>query len=305
MMPILQHTLFTSVVNRMQLVHKQSSRVKFSLVVTGVSGTGKSTLANWYAEQFPEVDTSEVTLKRVLNVHLTKPSSPVNLVEQIIHAMGTSSTAKRQSLEGVVYQLNCLLKACKTELIILDEVQECLPDSDGIRAQAMAKAFVAIIDKCKVPLVLIGTPALTRILKLEYLADTSGISREEQLSRRFITSCKLNIFLSHCDSWMKAINFFGEKKRLRKLNRKDVELLDRLYVATYGRIGLVEKLFSFASFDTFSDLNQVFHDAYELSDTTGEANPFNLTDYTYAAIKKKAQNIERIYFTHSKVKYKR
>ncbi|AAZ24364.1 hypothetical protein CPS_1630 [Colwellia psychrerythraea 34H] len=299
-MKILKHSLFTSVVNKMRLIHHQDDTAKLSLLITGMSGTGKSTLVDWYEQQYPVEYTPEVTLKRVICVHLTKPNSPINLLEQIINAMGTSYIPRRRTLNKLLHQLKCLLEACQTELIILDEAQECLPDSDGIKAQSMAKAFVAIIDKCNVPLILIGTPALKRLLKLKYLADVKNISREEQLSRRFIAPCQLNIFLSHCDAWVNVINFFGKTKGLRNLNTKDADILDRLYVATYGRIGLIKKLFAFTQLNETSDLQATFYDAYELVDTTGEANPFNQQDYTYAAIIKKAENIERIYFTHNK-----
>jgi len=300
-MNLLRHWYFDDTVKRIHLVHQQTDETKYSLVVVGLSGTGKSRLAKWYQKQFPVVKTPEVPSIPVVYVHLKQPSSPNNLIEQIINALGTSIVARKQTLDKMIHQLKTLLEKCKTELVILDEVQECLPDTDGPKAQSMAKAFVAIIDKCKIPLILLGTPSLKRILKLKYRADKEGVSKEEQLSRRFIATCDLSIFISRTDEWLEVVNFFGSKAGMRMLHEHDASLLDRIYVATGGRIGLIKKLFTFTDFTNKSNEIKVLYDGYQLVDTTGCPNPFNNKQYCARTIKIKAQSIERIYGNYRQI----
>jgi len=299
-MKVLRHWYFDDVVKKINLIHQQTDESKYSLLVVGVSGAGKSKLAKWYKSQFPETKATEVVLKPVVYVHLKQPNSPNNLLEQIITGMGTSIFPRSKTVYNLVLQLKVLLKECKTELIIIDETQECLPDTDGPKAQSMAKTFVAILEQCKVPLILMGTPALKRILKLKYRADKKGFSKEEQLSRRFLATCDLAIFISRTDEWLEAVNFFGEKAGMRKLIKGDITLLDRIYVATGGRIGLLKKLFAFADFIRKVDEVTTLYISYQLVDTTGQPNPFNSKQYCAQAIEKKAESIERIYANYSK-----
>ncbi|WP_105172413.1 ATP-binding protein [Pseudoalteromonas sp. T1lg24] len=264
------HASFKSIVGRISEVHKQAGDRKYSLIITGLSGSGKSSLGEWYEAKYTDDDKH----KSVIYVELCQPSSSLNFVAQIIEAIGVPILNRRPSFSGALHQLKRIIQERNIEMLILDEVQECLPDKDGIKAQQMAKTLVSIINLCAIPTVLMGTPSVTRIIELDYLSDGQGLAREEQLSSRFLAPVSLNHLNRRNQDWQETIAFFKSKHSLR-IDVENEDLLDRIYVASQGKIGFIDRLFSFVDKNQTENPMELFFESYQICDTTKEVNPFN------------------------------
>lgn len=263
-------------------VHQQSFGRNYGLLLTGLSGVGKTCLAKTYLARFPTLCTPEVTYYPVIYVKLTETKTATDFLIQVVKAL-TSVIGKSANKAHIVQdRLAVLLAAHRVQLIIIDEVQECLTDIDGITSQRMAKQIAALLDNNpKVSLILMGTPVASRLLKLKYGKSTHRLKGEEQLSRRFLSEQKLYIIPSRCECWLLCCNYFATEFRFPPFTLDDKPILNRLHVATDGRIGLLTKLFAIASTSERKNLLAKLEDAYLLGINSSAYNPFDtlaLTD---------------------------
>jgi hypothetical protein len=173
-------------------------------------------------------------------------------------------------------RLSFLLRAHKVKLVIIDEVQECLTDIDGITSQRMAKQLAALIDNNpEVALALFGTPVASRLLKLKYGKSTERLKGEEQLSRRFLSEHALNIIPSRCVCWLNCCNYVAEQFQQESFSIDEKPILNRLHVATEGKIGLLTKLFAIASKSNEPTLIKKLESSYLTGINSSAFNPFD------------------------------
>lgn len=274
------HPVLTQKIETIEQIHQQNGELKYSMLLTGESGSGKTYLAKLYLDRYPHKDTIEKILIPVLYCKLTQTKTATDLLLQLTGALGASTDRPTTKTYIAQKRLVHLLKEHHVELIIVDEVQECLPDIDGITAQRMAKQFAALIDDAKIPLLLIGTPLAARLLKLRYGSTKCQTHGEEQLSRRFIARQLLLPIPPRCQAWLNCINYFCSKYIFQSLTIQDKAMLNRIYVATQGKLGLIEKLFAFLPpKNTEITVENLFY-SFNLSINTQVTNPFDIYLFT-------------------------
>ncbi|MEP4888684.1 MAG: ATP-binding protein [Aliiglaciecola sp.] len=257
-------------------VHHKRFDANFSLLITGLSGTGKSYFAASYLKQYPSSNTPELKVRPVVYVKLTETRTAVDLLLQIVKAFTNVVGNNVNKAHFVQDRLTVLLREHRVELIIIDEVQECLTDIDGITSQRMAKQIAALLDNNpNIALMMLGTPVAGRLLRLKYGKSTERLKGEEQLSRRFMAEQQLQIIPSRCQCWINCCNYFAKKYRFPTFSLDDKQLLNRLHIATEGRMGLLNKLFSVAQIFEQSHFPKKLEDAYLASINSSAFNPFN------------------------------
>ncbi|WP_371375262.1 AAA family ATPase [Thalassotalea aquiviva] len=262
--------------NVIRQIHHSSLASKYSLLIIGESGVGKTFLAKHYFEQNPPIELSDRAIFPVLYCKLVQTKTASDLLQQLIIALGAIPNKVNSKAYLIQERLIHLLREHRVELIIIDEVQECLPDIDGIMAQRMAKQFAALIDCSKIPMILLGTPMSSRLLALKYGTKDNLVYGEEQLSRRFIAERMIEPIPQRCQAWLDCINYFCGKYIFKTFSLDDKQLLNRVYIATKGKIGLVNKLFSFLRADkTTIDLTDLY-DSFRLSINSKSINPFDV-----------------------------
>lgn len=268
-------------------------RQRFSGLITGISGVGKSFLAKEYARSFPRVELEDKTLIPVLYVKLGATSTPTDLLHQILNALGCKPMASNEKPLTALNRLIYLLEALRVELILIDEVQECLPDTDGIRAQRMAKQFAELIDKTEIPILMLGTPVAKRIIELKY----KGGDSEEQLSRRLVASRRLCPCPPQCQDWLDLVNFYQRKFGFSELTKQlNEDLLNRLFIATKGTHGLLEKLYFHMMPGRYSNSAQymmAFEEAYRLAINNSPQNTFTANSESAIQIERNTEALEK------------
>ncbi len=260
----------------LEQTHQQAFGLNMGLLITGLSGVGKTFLAKKHQDRFPTTKTPETTIYPVLYVKLTETKTATDLLLQIVKSL-TKVLGKNNNKAFIVQErLSVLLSAHRVKLIIIDEIQECLTDIDGITSQRMAKQLAAIIDNNpEVALVLFGTPVASRLLKLKYGKSTQRLKGEEQLSRRFLSEQTLNIIPSRCECWLNCCNYVAKQFQLETFCLNQKPMLNRLHVATLGKIGLLTKLFAIASANEELNLMLKFEAAYLTGINSSAYNPFD------------------------------
>jgi GTPase SAR1 family protein len=145
------------------------------LSITGLSGVGKTSLAEYHMENYPRIDNEGSVEVPVLYVKIEVPATPKNLVSSLLAELGDPA-ADKGTIGSQTRRLRYFLKELKTELIILDEFQHFI-DRDSLKVlKTISDWLKLLIDNSKLPVILMGMPYSHIIL------DTRG---NEQLKRRF------------------------------------------------------------------------------------------------------------------------
>lgn len=205
------------------------------LLITGVSGAGKSTIRKQYAARFPRYEDPDRT--RIPVLHLQLPSQPTikNVAERMLLEMG-DPFADRSTAESKTARIITLLRECRTELIILDEFQHFVDSARGKVDYVVADWLKQIINATRIPFVLMGLPRCEQILVVN-----------EQLRRRF--NRKIIIRPFGIKTKREAEQFIGLLKTLESTVPlpkpsclSSSNLIKPIYYATAGLIDFLIKL---------------------------------------------------------------
>lgn len=271
-----EHPSLNRCASLLERVHHKHFDANYSVLITGLSGTGKSFFASSYLSHYPPIDTPQLRIRPVVYVKLTETRTAVDFLLQIVKAFTNVVGNNVNKAHIAQDRLSVLLREHKVELVIIDEVQECLTDIDGITSQRMAKQIATLLDNNpNISLVMLGTPVSGRLLRLKYGKSTERLKGEEQLSRRFLAEQHLRIIPSRCDCWLNCCNYFSKKYNFTDFSLDDKKLLNRLHIATDGRIGLLNKLFSVAQIIEQPYFHKKLEEAYLVSINSSAFNPFN------------------------------
>lgn len=213
-----------SILKAIRYCHHQSKylREPKCLLITGRPGVGKTSLAEYYIKDYPRVETEEAAEVPVLYMRIEVPATPKSLVTFLLAELGDPA-AEKGNIGSQTRRLRKYLKDLKTELIILDEFQHFI-DKDSLKIlKTISDWLKLLIDKSKIPVVLMGMPYSHIIL------DTRG---NEQLKRRFSFRRSIQPF-----SW-------GDRRDEQEDFRKFLQFIDSL-LPFNARANLASKTVAF------------------------------------------------------------
>lgn len=205
------------------------------LLITGVSGVGKSTIRKSYAAKYPRRELEERTIIPVIQMEI--PTSPTikNVAERILNVLG-DPYAEKGSAESKTARIIKLFKECYVEIVILDEFQLFIDNSAGKVEYKVADWLKQLINATKVPFVLTGLPRCKRILEVN-----------EQLRRRFLPQLSLEPFSIKTKS--QALEFsdllYTLDSQIPFANKSafaESAVISLVYYATHGLIAHLMKL---------------------------------------------------------------
>lgn len=289
---------YTEVWNRLFTTHSKSNGgIPYALLVLGYSGVGKTALAQQYFRAFPKRVENEKVVMPVLYVALTDTSSPKCLVQQILGAMNVTDFNRANTLLQLQSRLLKLLKQHEVQMVIIDEVQECLPRAHGPARQKIIKLLSWLIDHSQLPFALFGTPIAKKLITFGEKNDE--YKTEEQFSRRCYAPINLSPIPPASNYWLDAVNFFMDKRNQPRFDAKlemHRSFMNRLYIATDGRMALLEKFMihvpenlRFLDSSSRKTLAHVFYTTISNS----KQNPFLDTDYDDAEVEATIQLLKK------------
>jgi hypothetical protein len=260
---------------RVHAMHSQPKNKK-GVLIYGTSGQGKSYVGEQYESLFPSQKIREKTLRPVFRYRFKDSKKQVDdILKLLIKALGTTPP-KGKTEPGELDQQFChLIEELGVELIILDEIQQVLPNSDGVTALNTLKYFCSLLDGLSASIVFIGSERAMRLLTFGQTDKT--VDDNEQLSRRMMRSVKLEQIEPRTDDWLDCINWFIDKIRFSFLNYKDGPLLNRLYLAYMERsFSTLESLFLLEDMSKIQDKAELTSRLKDNYDIYGKEtlNPF-------------------------------
>jgi hypothetical protein len=230
------------VMRRISHCHQSSkaSAEPINMLVTGETGTGKSTASRRYEQKFKRLETKEGAVVPVLSATIPVPATVKSLVTRLLLNIG-DPMADRGTTVSRTLRVEVLLEACDVELIILDEFQHFIDRDSQKVLQTVADWLKNLLNETKVPIVLIGLPYCDQIL-----------DSNPQLKRRFSFRISLEPFawgtLEQQQDFRKFLNALDQKLPfIKRSNLAGQDTAYRLFFATNGVIANVMKIVRRAS----------------------------------------------------------
>jgi len=207
------------------------------MLLEGVAGTGKTTLGRSYSRAYPREVTEEGTIVPILATKVEVPASPKSLVSALLDDLGDPLSDKGSTVSQTI-RLRKLMKACGTELVILDEFQHFIDRDSKKVLKTISDWLKNFMDITRTPVILMGMPYSHTIL------DAEG---NEQLQRRFSTRFSLEPFnwKNHRDreDFRKFLMAVDENLPLNEWsNLSDLSMAFRFNMASDGVISKVMKV---------------------------------------------------------------
>lgn len=278
---LVPHADYKAAARRIQQVYRRSERAPepVCIGVFGESRTGKTRLVSELERLYPRVrhtDFLEVPVFRVAT-----PSRPtvMALLESMLQALGDPKFNSGKQCEKLT-RLIKLLRAAKTRIVIVDELQHFIDKRSTIIAHEAADTLKIIADEAKVGLVTAGLARSERVIR-----------ENEQLDGRFLSPIRMTRF-----DWCKAAQrkqFVGILMSFHRSVSRFVDMPDfdnreiafRIYVGCGGLIGYVAKFLEQLVWNvgesrkksvTMKDLSRAYFESVAKDkDANSELQPFH------------------------------
>jgi Cdc6-like AAA superfamily ATPase len=204
------------------------------LMITGESGTGKSTVLRYFRDKYPRIEHADFTEIPILYLEVPAKTSVRMLAGLMLQELGSKFWDKGDEVART-FQLKTLLRACKTRMVVLDEVNH-LVDRGGVKTHYAVADWIKQLGQPGGPaVVLAGTP------RAKLLMETNL-----QLRTRFGEVLPLLPFSSlpgHIGEFAAVLRAFD--KLLGDVPRIDLSAhanVEKIAFATGGRLRVIRDL---------------------------------------------------------------
>lgn len=272
----IQYPIHVEALNKIELLHQRAraSNVASGLLITGFTGSGKSTIKKEYVARYPALDTPQHICIPVLCVDTPTAPTAKSLAEAILIALG-DPMSNRGTAEQKTQRIYHLFKLCKVELLIIDEFQHFLEYGRRVEVGKITDWLKNLLNTASVPVVLIGLPYSDQVLRFN-----------PQLARRFSSRHHVEPFRITDHEGMQEfralLNAIERSLPIPSVSLIYPELAQRFYYASYGLIDFVGKIIDgailLAHRHSYSRLDiDIYAKAFEEEiwrDAPKELNPF-------------------------------
>ena len=211
-----------------------------NLKVLGPSGSGKTTVLTDYRDVYPRYEEHDRMVVPVLYTRIPSRPTIKKVVARMLRDLGSKYPEKGD--EGArTYQLLTLLRECRTELLLVDEVQH-LVDRGGKKTHALIADWLKeVVDEFGGACVVAG---LTRAQLLD--------AANEQFARRFSSEITLEKFEPATEDGVEIIRGVQQElcanyKVALAPSIDEADLAARVAYATDGIMGYIIKMFAAAA----------------------------------------------------------
>ena len=232
---LVEHEEFAVGLQRLHQVFRRCERGKepVCIGIFGESRTGKTRLLEEFLKTYPSIRHPEGVELPVLRVTTASRPTVIGMLESMLRCLGDPEYSKGKETQKRD-RLVILLKAAKTRVIVVDEIQHFVDRRSSKVLHEVADALKLVSDEAGVGLITAGVERAERVL-----------IENAQLDGRFLTPIRLSRF-----NWSKEAHrkqFVGIAMAFHKSISRYVELPSfdnadmafRLYVGCGGLMGYV------------------------------------------------------------------
>lgn len=208
-----------------------------SMMIIGPSGVGKSVIVEEFRRQHPAIETDDRTVQPVVYTGLRGKVNVNGILTLLLDALHDPSPERGRTVDKVC-RAGKLIQLCGVRMVIIDEIQQTLPEHTTARAQEAADLIKSLIDETHVPFVLVGVNDSIRLLQ----AQNTGDPTRDQLRRRFRRTMEIEPYNVESASWKRLLSAFQKALGVPCIDLTSEEMSHRIYLATFGLIGRVSNL---------------------------------------------------------------
>jgi GTPase SAR1 family protein len=214
------------------------------LAIVGATGAGKTSLVLHYASKYPRTDDQYGTNVPVFYVAAPSPITVKGASAEMLRVLGDPAWNRGRQWE-MNDRLRHLLKACGTELVIIDEVQHLIDAKTKRVVEKVSEWLKSLIKSVGIPFVIVGIAG-----QVEPILKTNA-----QLRRLFSVTAELAPFTwnyndTEADENVEFAEFVMRIARSTSLTIPDgdpTELFYRIHYATDGVVANVTSLLFYAA----------------------------------------------------------
>jgi Cdc6-like AAA superfamily ATPase len=215
------------------------------LAITGRTGAGKSTLAEFFIKDYPQVRDKYGLTVPILRTVVPSEATVQKTILNLLIALGeTDITNLREEI--LMARLFKLIKECSVRMIILDEFQHLVYLKDFSIISGVTDWLKNLIVDLKIPLVIMGMPSCLRVLEVD-----------KQLGERI--SMRLELFyISHTTpearrEYKKIMQTFEARYDHKKATLTDSEMLLRFLCASQGSLRKITDILNYDRMKRWSE----------------------------------------------------
>ena len=213
------------------------------MFITGSAGTGKTTLYEYYEQQYPRTLNESGASIPVLSAAVPQRATEKTLVSELLMRAG-DPIAEKGSAYNQTSRLKKFMNECGVEIVFLDEFQHFVDRDSEKVLKNVSDWLKNLINATRNPIILLAQPYAEQVL---------NVSGNEQLQRRFLLRETLQPF-----GWMNEEETTPKKKDDKKRefraflaavdqklpfnklsNLSDPTIAFRFYCGTNGRVNRV------------------------------------------------------------------
>lgn len=233
---IIEYPAYQDAFRRIERLHRRAMATGHpgGLLITGLSGTGKSTIKRQYAAGFPTVDDGSITLIPVLTVDTPPAPTVKNLAESILIALSDQMSHKG-SAEQKTQRIYDFISRCGVTLLLVDEFQHFFEHGRRNEVRRVSDWLKSLINNAGIPVVLLGLPECELVLKLNPQLARRFSARYRLKPFGFATAVEIREFRGVLDAVQAALP-------MPSVSWTSLEMARRFHYATFGLIDYVCKI---------------------------------------------------------------
>lgn len=221
-------------------------------LITGPSGTGKSTLLSFTEAAYPSKHYVRFEHDKRLIIPVVKCTLPPAatakaFVKTILISLGCDEL--QGDTVDLTHRLKTLLRTCQVQAVLIDEFQFLIKKDACKTQESVINCLVMLLDETATPFILVGRDE-EDTESLYYRSCETLIYKREDLARRFPFHAKLDLLtyselqnseyqtvLTELDTQMFAIGELGPGTHLT-----DPGISERIYLASSGNLETIKLL---------------------------------------------------------------
>lgn len=233
---IIEHSTFTNAIREIARLHERGrlANVAEGLLLVAQTGSGKTTVLEYYERRFPRETTRKGFHIPVLRVDTPESPTVKSLAEAILYALKDPGAAKGTATEKTNRIIH-FFKECYVELLMIDEFQHFFDGRWNAESRRISDWLKNLINKVNIPVVLAGLPRAISV-----------VNSNPQLRRRFGAPHYMKPF--GFDTENEKREFRAILKGIRQalpvecIDISEVNIASRFYFATHGLLDYVVKI---------------------------------------------------------------
>lgn len=233
---VIEHPKFTLAIREIARLHERGKAlgVAEGLLFVAQTGSGKTTVLQYYESRFPRIGTRRGTRIPVLRVDTPESPTVKTLAEAILFAMGDPAAAKGTA-SAKTNRIIHFFKECGVELLFIDEFQHFIDGQRTTESKRVSDWLKNLINKVAIPVILAGLPRSIAV-----------VNANPQLRRRFGAPHYMQPF--GFDNQEEQLEFRGVLKGIQSrlpvpcIDLSEANLAQRFYFASHGLLDYVVKI---------------------------------------------------------------